>query len=201
MIKNMMRFDTVLYFSLQFYVRLKDILQFHTFYCTTLYNTMLYYIISYYTIRYRIILYYTILYYTILYYDILYYTTLHYTIPYYAPFIIPHTGKGICASLARTLAFSLFPFLWSYNLSLSLSVSLSISLPLYLSLYFLHLQIGALANVGLATSKGLIGYTVNSTGTLINLCAFKFWCYALSYHIASWNIISSKTIMILTSFI
>ena len=39
------------------------------------------------------------------------YSVVHYTIPYYAPFIIPHTGKGICASLARTLAFSLFPFL------------------------------------------------------------------------------------------
>ena len=138
MIKNMMRFDTVLYFSLQFYVRLKGILQFHTFYCTTLYNTMLYYIISYYTIRYRIILYYTILYYIIPYFTMIYYTTLHYTTLYRTMLHLSYpTQVRVSVPLLRALLLSLSSLFsdptisLSHCLSLSLSLSLSISLSIF----------------------------------------------------------------------
>ena len=84
--------------------------------------------------------------------------------------------------------------------SLSLSLTHSISSSPSLSLYVFHFQIGALANVGLATSKGLIGYSVNSTGRYIGfVCVLSnsiqfqdSWCYTVSYHTASCLVVSSK---------
>ena len=159
-----------------------------------------------------------------------FYYSMHYTILCHAASIIPHTFslslspllQSFCLCLLLSLHLSLFLSL-SLTLYFSLSLSLTLSLPLLLSLsptlslfiFFLslclrlsfslslfvfHFQIGALANVGLATSKGLIGYSVNSTGRYIGFAcvlsnSIQFqdsWCYTVSYHTASCLVISSK---------
>ena len=117
---------------------------------------------------------------------------------------------SVSLSLSHSLTHSLYLSL-SFSLSLRLSLSLSLyflplslclrlSLSLSLSLFVFHFQIGALANVGLATSKGLIGYSVNSTGRYIGFVfvlsnSIQFqdsWCYTVSYDTASCLVVSSK---------
>ena len=113
----------------------------------------------------------------------------------------PSVSSFLSITLSLFLSLSLSP---SHSFSISISPSLSLSptltLSLSLSLFVFHFQIGALANVGLATSKGLIGYSVNSTGRYIGfVCVLSnsiqfqdSWCYTVSYHTASCLVISSK---------
>ena len=113
--------------------------------------------------------------------------------------ISPSLSLSPPLTLSISLSLSLHLSL-CFSLPLSHSHSLTLSLPLLLSLYVFHFQIGALANVGLATSKGLIGYSVNSTGRYIGfVCVLSnsiqfqdSWCYTVSYHTASCLVVSSK---------